>query len=234
LVAILAKSSPGNIREEAQRAVVLACSKEPDASRRAEPVLSVFKGADVATRVVLLPALGALGGPAALQAVWAAIQDPSPELQEAGVKALANWPDASAAPDLLKLSTEGRTREQRAEAVLGLARVAPRPGLSHDQAFNFLKTAFERADSSKARRYILTRMAPVRTPECLKFLLSCADKPELQVEAIASAAAIAEALKDSHPALARPALERVREETKNESLRDHVDTILTRMKWKGN
>ena len=152
----------------------------------------------------------------------------------AGVKALANWPDASVAPDLLKLATEGKTPQQRADAVIGLARVAPRPGhLPPDKAFAYLKTAMKLTDSLETKRYVVTRMGPVRTPECLAFVLSCADDPQLTAESLASAAAIAEALKQSHPAIARAALERVSKTTKNQTLREHVEKILTRMKWKG-
>lgn len=234
LVALLAKSPQGELRDAAQQAVVLACMKAPDPNRRAEPILSAIQNADPAARCALLPALGMLGGPAAREVVWAAIRDPSPAVQEAGAKALANWPDASVAPDLLKLSAEAKTPEQRAAAVLGLARVAPRPGhLPPDKAFEYLKTAMERADSIETKRYVLTRMAPVRTPQCLAFVLTYADDPRLQAESLSSVAKIADALKESHPAVARSALERVLKTTTNETLRDDVEKILTRMKWKG-
>ena len=70
LVALLAKTPPGEARDAAQQAVILACMKAPDSGRRAEPILSAMRSGDLSTRCALLPALGALGGSAARDAIW--------------------------------------------------------------------------------------------------------------------------------------------------------------------
>jgi len=81
---------------------------------------------------------------------------------------------------------------------------------------------------------ILARMAPVRAPDCLAYVLSCLDDNDLRGEALRAAARLAEGMKESHPKQARPALERVLRMTKDEQLRKHIEKLLWNMKEKGN
>jgi hypothetical protein len=91
----------------------------------------------------------------------------------------------------------------------------------------------ELAEQPADKRYALLRMAPVRVPECLAYVLSCLGNPELHDQALAAAAELAEGMKESHPKEARAALEKILALTKDEKLRAHVDRLLVRMKWKG-
>ena len=92
----------------------------------------------------------------------------------------------------------------------------------------------ELADNPGDRKMILARMAPVRTPDCLAYVLSRLDDGDLRDEALLAAAKLAEGMKESHPKQARPALERVLQMTKDEPLRKHIEKLLWNMKQKGN
>ena len=96
-------SSPpeGREREAAEKAVMTVCSRITPAEQQAEPLLAVMETLTEADRTALLPALGRVGGPAALKTVKAAIAATDRTLHEAGLRALCNWPNASVAPDLL-------------------------------------------------------------------------------------------------------------------------------------
>ena len=235
LVGLLLKSAPGEQRAAAERAVVAACRKAADPGRRAAPLLKALAGADVPTRCILLSALGALGGEESLALVHAAMKDRNAEIRDAGIAALANWPDATVVPELLDLAKTTTNDFYRVRALRGVARVAPRPGqLPPQEAFQVLKQAFELAQQPDEKRLILSRMAPVRVPDCLAFALSHLNDPTLQAEATAAAASLAEGMKESHPQQARAAMEKLLQATDDASLRNRLEKLLGDMKKKGN
>ena len=74
-----------------------------DPAKQADPVLDAMKSLDAEDQLTVLPALGRVGGPAALQLVQQALASSDSAQHEAGLRALCNWPDASVAPELLKV-----------------------------------------------------------------------------------------------------------------------------------
>ena len=234
LVQLLAKSAPEE-RPAAERAVILCSRKIVDPQLQTAAVLAALRDADQAARCALLPALGGLGGEQALELARTASKDTNPDVQLAGIRALANWPDASVAAELLETAKSTSNETHRAWAVRGLALVSPRPGhLPPAQAFDYLKTALSLAKSPEDRQFIVSRMGPVRTPECLAFVISLISDPVVQPAALTAATDLGEALKESHPAESRAALEKVLQVTQDEDLLTRIDRILTRMNWKGN
>jgi HEAT repeat protein len=231
LIRLLVASQSDEQRKAAEQALVTACQKIPDPERRAEAILAALDRAELAARRALLPALGSLGGAKALAVVHAAIQAPEEQLRDAGVEALANWPDARVAAELLDIAKSATKESHRVWALRGLARVVPRPGqLPAQEAFAILKQAWELARAPEDKRLILSRMAPLRVPECLAFVLSQFEDANFQPVAIATAAKLAEGMKQSHPKQSRAALEKVAVTTKDDALRRHVEQLLAKMK----
>jgi HEAT repeat protein len=222
-------------REEAIVAAAAACAKIAAAEHRADPLLTAMQAADPPAQCVLLRALGHLGGPQALDAIHAARKNSNGEIRDAAISALADWPDATVIDELREIARTTGDESQRARAIYGLARIAPRPGqLPPPKAFEVLKEAMSLATDVGDRQYVLSRMAPVRTPECLAYVLSHLDDANLRDAAAIAAEKLAEAMKESQPQQARSALERVLQVTKDERLRRHIEKLLWNMKEKGN
>ena len=235
LLKLVIRAKPPEESEEAIRALAAACAKIADPQQRAAPLLEASRGADLFARCALLRAMGYLGGDKSLRAIHAAREDTEAEIRAVALSALANWPDATVVPELLDIARKVGNTPQRVEALHGLARVAPRPGqMPPQRAFIVLKEAMELAGGADDRRLILSRMAPLRVPDCLAYVLSYLEDDSLRGEALLTAAKLAEGMKESHPKQARPALERVLHLTKDERLRKHIEKLLWNMKEKGN
>jgi HEAT repeat protein len=174
------KAEKGPQRDAAEKAVMFVCARSADANQRAEPVLAALAGLGASDNNALLPTLGRVGGPAALKVVEAALADANPQRQEAGLRALCNWPDSSVSARLLELSTSLRDPEQRLMAFRALIRVAALPDKRPDaQRLALLQQAMTLATRDEERSLILKRASAVRTVETLRFVVPYVEKPAL-------------------------------------------------------
>jgi hypothetical protein len=178
-----------------------------------------------------LPVLGALGGKQTSELVHAALKDPKSKLYAAGIRALANWPDATVVPELLALAKSETDAVHRSWEIRGIARVAPRPGqMPPPEAFAAMKQAFELADRLEDKKLVLTRMGAIRTPDCLAFAVAKIDDASFQNEALVTTVKLAEGMKESHPREARAAFEHVLAVTKDDALKVRIQRLLGKIK----
>jgi len=174
LVQALLAAPAGAEHDALERAVAQACSRGQ--GEKALPLLAIVKTATPAEQLELLPALGRVGGPQALELVEAAIADP--KQHAVGLKALCNWPDSSVAPRLVELVSAEQEPEQRVLLLKALIRVAPLPDdrpLAEKLAL--LKTALGLCQRDEDRNYVLQRARAIRLAETLAFLRPFLDQP---------------------------------------------------------
>ena len=175
----LLKAQPGSEREAAEKAVMIVCDRNKDAAKRAEPLLAALAQLSENDKTTLLPTLGRVGGPSALNLVDAAIADQNPQRHEAGIRALCNWPDASAAPKLQELAQCGDAG-QRMAALRALIRVAALPDKRSDaERLNLLKKTMTMATRDEERNLVIKRARAVRTIESLRFAVPYLNQPAL-------------------------------------------------------
>jgi HEAT repeat protein len=172
LVALVLKAEKGPERDEAEKAVRLVCQQAPDAEHRADPVIDVYRSTPAADQAELLPLVGRLGGSAARALVEQALAGKEPKLYDAGLRALCNWPDASAAEQLLNLAQTAADPAHRLAALRAFIRVAALPGsASDDKRLAMLKQAIQLARRDEERALVLERASAVRSVQTLRFLL---------------------------------------------------------------
>ncbi len=86
----------------AEQAVLTVGKRLERAAGRVDPVVAALPRAAAPARPALLRVLGGFGGPEALAAVRPRLADADPAVREAALLAVANWPDLSAAAELLE------------------------------------------------------------------------------------------------------------------------------------
>lgn len=178
LVRGILAAEPGREREAAEKAVMLVCSRISDARQQAAPLLAAMDTLNEADRTAVLPALGRVGGPAALKIVKAALADSEPSRHEAGLRALCNWPDASIAPELIERVRTDAHPPDRTSALRALIRVAPlSDGRSDAEKLELLKNALALCTRDSERNLTLQRASAIRTIETLRFLTPYLDQP---------------------------------------------------------
>jgi HEAT repeat protein len=187
LVDVLLKSESGTQRETAEKAIMLVCARIKDDNERAGPLLAVWDKLSDEQKSIALPVLGRVGGAKALNVVEEAIASDNSPRRDAGVRALSNWPDASVAGRLLELAQTSNNPNYRAWTLRALTRVAVlRDSRSDTERLELLKKAMTLANDDEQRNYVLERAKAIRSMNCLRFVLSYMDKPELAQRACSS------------------------------------------------
>jgi HEAT repeat protein len=224
LVKVLLASKPGNSRTAAEQALYACCLAIPDAEKRLDPLLALWQDGDPKTRAAILPVLGRFGCPKALDAIHAALKEPDETLHEAGMRGIANWPDATVADELMQIAKTTHKPADRSTALRAFARVVAKPsGRPPQETFALLKQALDLSESAGEKSYILSRFSGARSPEALQLVVSYLDDPAVQSGAAAAAVGLADRLKLTNREQALKALEKVLQVTKDEAL--HTKTV---------
>ncbi|MCU0783770.1 MAG: HEAT repeat domain-containing protein [Verrucomicrobia bacterium] len=159
-----------------------------------EQIIAALPGAQLAQKGALLTVLGAVGGEKAIASVRAALNDPQAEVREAAVRALADWPDAAAAPDLLQLARSATSGNGRDVAFCGYVRLARESESNTTVKLKMLTEAATLATSTPEKKLVLAGLGDILTVESLRLVTPHLSDAAVADEAGAVAVNIAEKL----------------------------------------
>jgi hypothetical protein len=144
----------------------------------------------------LLRVVARFGGAAALRAVRAALTDRDPAVRGAAVRALADWPDVSAAEPLLELVKTADDLTTRVLALRGYVNVIALDGQSAaGEILGRYEEALQLAPRPEDKKLVISAMASVRHPDVLKKLAEFRTDPALKAEAEAAIQKVEKAMK---------------------------------------
>lgn len=227
LARLLCKTEPGEEREAAGRAAWMSCQKIPDPALRSAPLLAAMKEADVAGQCAILPSLARLGGERSLAAVHEAMQSKDQAVRDAGYRALANWPDATVADELLDIAKTSKIESYHVWSLRAYVRVISLPNARPpEQTFEMLNSAMDLATRTEDKELIVSRLGAVRAPEALTLLLSFLDDDKLKDSAVPAVFTLAKGLSQSHPDQAKAALEKVYPMMIDAAVRQQIPKVL--------
>ncbi|MHB8865750.1 MAG: HEAT repeat domain-containing protein, partial [Pirellulaceae bacterium] len=233
LVSLLADAPAGKERDAAERAVAKSCAQISPVERQPELVLMALTRANAQQRSALLPALGRIGGAKALDVIQQALQDPDAAVQNAAIRGLCNWPDATVADQLLELARTAPGEPQRIWALRGYARVIALPGETAPEVVTAgLREAMQLAARLEERQLIVSRLKAVRCADSLALAVSLLADKSLQPDAVDATVVLAEGMKGSHPQEARAALEQAAALTQDAELQLYIAKLLWNMQLK--
>jgi hypothetical protein len=224
----------GRAREAAEKALALVCGRIADPAKQAEPLLATMDKLNQADRRILLPTLGRVGGPAALQAVQAALTATDPGLHETGLRALCNWPDASVAPRLTTLVQKDEHPEHRTMALRALIRIAPlADGRTDADKLDLLQKALALCTRNAERNLVLQRAAAIRIVETLRFLMPYLAQPAYAQQACESVVELAHHrnLREPNKAEFDRALDKVIQTSKDATVIDRAKRYQKGQTW---
>ena len=185
---------------------------------------------DTDARGSLLRVLALVGTDRALVVVRAFLSDPSPDTRCAAISALAEWPNASVAPELLSIARTTEDAAERTTALVAIAGLARRLLGTPEGVIALIGDALALADGAGEKRALLGALALVRIPGALPLVRPLLDDAFVRADACAAAVAIAETLPaDALPQI-QPVLERVLEvATDLPELRIRAKTVLLKL-----
>ncbi|MHC5057288.1 MAG: HEAT repeat domain-containing protein, partial [Planctomycetota bacterium] len=197
----------------AEKALSSAAARIGDRGASARTVLAALSRSTGKARAAFLRVLGRLGDPSGLPAVRAALGESASDVRDAAVRALAGWPDAAVAADLLDLAKGAPGETHRVLALRGYVRVAGlRDGRSPEETLGMYRTAALVADElgrPQDKKHVLAGLAGMEHPAALGMMLSYLGDKGLKAEAAVALVKAAAGLLGSHRAEARAALEKV-------------------------
>jgi HEAT repeat protein len=227
--------SPGSRQSADIEAALLAIS-----SRRGSDcvpfLLPLSQSSDGAMRIVGLHALGAAGGPAALGAVTAALDDREEPVRDEAVRTLASWPntwpdDAQIAEPLLSLARTGRKISYQVLALRGyLQFLQSDKKLSDDEKVEKLKVAIPLIKRPEEKEAAVAVLKVTLAPASLQLLTNFASDPGIAEEAWAAVIEAAGKSKSAIPKSDRQkALQLALEKSANDATRKKAAEALKRL-----
>jgi len=219
LVPLLLGAESSRHRGEAQRAIVAVAERVTDRDAAAAPLLAALPTAQGPGRAALLKAISRVGGAKALEAVTAAAR----KAEADAIRALTEWADVSAAPELLKIIRFSSQTTHQVLALRGYVRLVGEARLADAGKVKMLQDAMAAAKRPAEKRLVLSGLAAVPSAEALKAVTPYLDDAALSGEAAIAVVRMAAA---SLSPEAVAALKKVAAVTKDANLRKQAQDLL--------
>lgn len=178
----------------------------------------------------VLPLLGRIGGTTALETIEKSMKSSNSGIHDAAVRALGNWPNATAAEKMLAVANDLNELPQNRIAVLrGYIRVMSLPRneigipISDKEKVEKLKEILSKSNTRQEEKtLILERLAAVRVPESVQTVLEHIDDPTFQSTAAQTIVLLAHhnELRLANKELFTKALDKVIEVSKEKDFRE--------------
>ena len=216
-------------RNEAEKMVAAVAHKIEDKNRQAAAVLAVLPNVkDVVNRASLLRVLGRIGDSSSLPALRAALSSREPEIQDATIRALSDWPTAEPVPDLLKVAQTAENRVHKVLALRGFVRLLGlESGRSAEETLDLYKKAMDLAGDASEKKRVLSGLASTKSLAALNMAAEYLDDLTLHLEAESAAVQIAQGVYGSYPQRTREVLQKVIQGTKNDTLREQAQQVIS-------
>ncbi len=222
LVALAVKPKDPADRPAIEQAIGTAFLSVPDREKRATGVLAAWPGASADVKPLLIRLLGRVATPKALAVVRGAIKDADADVQDAAVRTLAAWPDASPAAELLALARSSKKTTHKVLFLRGYVRMA---GMSSNPTEMYMK-AMALADRTADKKMVLAGLGTSSSAEALKLVQGYLKAPHLKAEAALAAVQIAGRLGNLDAPYAKASLKNILAVVTDADIRRKANDIL--------
>lgn len=180
--AMLSASDRGETRSAERTALMLA--RQMDASAATSRLIGAMSSASIPAKVSLVGVMSRLGGDDALNVVNAAAHDSNADLQLAGIRALAEWPDSAAIDPLMAIARETNNTTHRVLALRGVLRGLEMPSNRGSQATMALyRQTVELAKRDDEKKLVIAGLANQVDDEALKLAQAYLSDETVKAEA---------------------------------------------------
>ncbi|MDZ4798466.1 MAG: HEAT repeat domain-containing protein [Bryobacteraceae bacterium] len=194
LIALLSRTEDDTERSEYERTVAAAIRRSKDASV-AELLKANAAATDADLRVSLLAIMSAVGNNDALPVIREALKAKDNDQQRAAINALAGWPSADPAPDLLALAQSTANASHQALALRGFVRLVQIPSSRPPaESAKMLADGLAAARRPEEKKIILAAAQRIICPESLALVKSQINDPAVGEEARQAATALERSL----------------------------------------
>ncbi len=206
-------------------------SRAQDRGKCFQVVADSYKAASKPLKLIILDLGAVVGDSTALKLEKSALDSGDSELYGRALRALAKWPNKSAADDLLEQAKSASEMIDRIVALRGYMRIASmdKAGLSGAERVKMLRTAMGLSQRIEEKKAVISGLQSVKSLESLEMLKKYINDPALGAEAQMSAANLIWELRKRHPAEAA-ALAAQLANSKNKAVADKAKRTLADLK----
>ena len=196
----------------------------------AVPVLvEALPRAPVPTQVVLVGALGSIGGQPAGAAIRAQLKSNSPEVRLAAVRVLAEWPDPDPLDDLAEVVETANDARIRALAARGVSRLAPQAPERADRLAEALARALAASPETATQKSLLSALVGIPCRPSLLAVQTQLRNPALAPAAAAGLLQIGEIIYPWHPNEVKTALTELQSTPPPAELAPRIAALATKL-----
>jgi len=165
------------------RAVVEVARAEPDAAKRCTALREAYDKGDATAKATVLGLLPGVAGGPALDLVVMAGKGQDSTVQTAALRALARWPDDSAAEAMLAAIANAPEPGQQNALTRGLTRVVSGGNRKPGDKLELYSKALAAASRNEEKSVILGSVSGIRSRAALDLASPFLDDPALQADA---------------------------------------------------
>lgn len=231
LVSFVVRSTVESQREAGVRALTSIAGRVK--GRAVEGLVSGLREAPPAGRAALLRVLPVIGGEQALAVARRGVQDSNEIVRDGSVRALTNWREAAAAPDLLGIIRTTENQSHRVLAFRGYVRLTREVEVSPATRLDMLRDVAKLAQTAEDKRLVIGALGEIQTVEALRMAAEYMEDPELANEAGAAVVKIVPGLEGGERSTAVEALKRVISAASAQSIIDDAQRALDRLDRRG-
>jgi HEAT repeat protein len=221
-------------RDQAVKTVAAIARRSEDVEARSGLVLVALANSDGQAKAALLAVAGQLGGDKALAAVREAVRSEDEKAHEAGVRALAGWPDVAAARDLIALARSEKGNTLSVLSLRGYVRVvglaSKRPA---GETVRMLEEGMKAARRPEERKMVLGGLGNVKDVAALEAVIPYVSDEAVSGEACAAAVKIGREVWEKHREVTKSAMGKVLEVRKHAGQRRGAKEVLEKIEPAG-
>ncbi len=217
----------------AEGAIKEVFSRAQDRGKCFQTVAGHYEAATETLKYSILDLGAVIGDSTALELERNALQSGNKELYARALRALAKWPNKSAAEDLLTQAQSASENVDRIVALRGYIRIAglKTAGLPDAERMKMFKTAMGLAQRNDEKKQVVSSLQNIKSLESLDMLRKYIDDPALGAEARMSAANLIWDLRKRHPAEIAPIAGKLAK-SKNKAVADRARKTLAELEKK--
>jgi hypothetical protein len=224
LVAVLAQAKTEPHRAAAEKAIAETCRRASGKDSAAAVVIRALPGAPLPVRCALLRVLARFPSTQALEALRSAVHDSEAAASDTAIRALAQWPDTAAAPDLVAIARSGKRPAQRILALQGLIRLAASSAqIPVGERVQMLAEARALAARPEEKKLVLAALSSIHDPAALDLAVRCLSDQDLELEAATAVLKIAKQVRLANPDAAAAAVQALREACRSPAARQMAE-----------
>jgi HEAT repeat protein len=183
LLDLLAKATSSEDLEATEQALSAVSLKAANPAACVGQVEARLAQSQPVQKCALLRVLGAIGGPKALQAVRAAVNDSNAEVRAAAIRALSGWSTVDAAPDLLELAKTASNPAEKMICLRGYLAFAGQADSPKPQRLEMCRQAAPLVQKDDEKKLLLAALGSIVSAQALDLITPYLDDPGTKEEA---------------------------------------------------